>query len=205
MSHYTFLAMTDQPVLYPSYDPDYDQYEQVLSCDCDCIPVLWIGLFRIQNWFEAKFQYSAEHTKYLRAPLVACEVAVKQLREAVPYLNQLLATEGPLDDYAELLAEEIDSLACDFITIEMEELLASRGAESLYADFQNMLLFLEQGILSEQARQILLRLSWVIPDTRFPALDRLAEPEQLSDDECWNLVRLLGDRFCRPVPWELVG
>lgn len=205
MSHYSFLAMTDQAVLYPSYDPDYDQYEQVLSCDCDCIPILWLGLFRIENWYEAKFQYGPEHTKRLRAPLVPSGTAVEQLQRSVPYLNRLLEPEGPIDDYVEMFAEEIDSLAWEYITIEMEELLAARGEDALYTDFQTMLLLLGEEQVSEQARQTLLRLSLVLPGIRFPALNLLSEPEELTDDECWNVVRLFGDRFFRPVPWELIG
>ena len=105
VANYAYLCATDLATTYPSFvEENYDSDVQTVACDVYCIPLVWMALFRPQDLLQKVFRVDGMDVP-TEAPLVERAVALRQLREALPYLNEVFSVEGPLDGYVASFAE----------------------------------------------------------------------------------------------------
>jgi hypothetical protein len=104
MANHSYLCGTNLETTYPSFvDKGYDSAEQTIASDVWCVPLLWTALFRASDIVRLTFTVEQDQV-VAEAPLVARDIAIRQLQEALPYFNRLFGAEGALDDYARFFA-----------------------------------------------------------------------------------------------------
>lgn len=210
MANMSYLCGTNKPTTYPNFaDPDYDSDEQTVAADVWCVPLLWAALFRPADIVRKTFT-TDEGDVITEAPLATRPVALRQLDEAVPYLNRLFATEGPLDEYAAFLHAAVEAAGFKFLTIEMQEIACLTNPEQAFYDTFRAALAGIGTDFSPAAKARWSEIAQFRSLERFPPA-RMHFPEfagrQFSDDDCWNHCRVCGagsaqTALGRPVPWE---
>lgn len=210
MSNRSYLCGTDKPLTYPSFaDPDYDSDNQTIACDVWCVPLLWTALFRPKDVVHKTFSVDGEDIS-TEAPLVKRTTAIRQLNEALPYLNQLFKTEGPLDEYASFLRSALEVVDLEHVTIELQEIACLMDPEQAYYDMFRAALSGIGNDFSTEAKERLIEIAQFRDLKQFPParlyFEEFADREMLDDDE-WNHCRVFGagsaqSGLGRTVPWE---
>jgi hypothetical protein len=213
MANRIYLCATRHQHIYPSFcEGDYDASEQTLAADVYCVPLLWLALFQREDIQVKHFDVRGERVRAF-APVAARKKAIRQLRNAVPYLESILQTSESLLGHAKLVATLLGSSPCEYVTIEWQEIevLAPQGVfeRKINAAFRAMEVqrrpsqgFLRRLFSKDSIEDLFYGLTEIKKGSRIPAADSLLTGAKLSDDEIWNLTRVLGTRHIRDVPWE---
>jgi hypothetical protein len=203
----SYLCSTDLETIYPSFvDKNYASGEQTIACDVWCVPLLWTALFRPSDIVRKTFVVEQSEIA-AEAPLVARSTAIRQLQDALPYLNRLFAAEGVLDDYAAFLSQVLEAVGYEYVTVELQEIACLTNPEQKYYDNFHTTLAGINSDYSPVAKARFLEIAQFRNLKRFPParllLDRLNGP----DDDFWNHCRVCGAGALqagigRTVPWE---
>jgi hypothetical protein len=209
MGNKSYLCVTNAKTTYPSWvNQRFDLHRQTVACAAYSVPLLWAALFRPADIVRKTLTVEGEKV-VTEAPLATLKKAIRQLDEAVPYLNRLFRREGPLDEYAGFLRQALEGLEYRYVTIELHEIAIMCNTLQEYYDIFRIAL---RGIGDDLSRAAWSRFKWHIAGFRklkkFPparlVLDGL---ESTADSDCANHSRILGDGaqstgFGQPVPWE---
>jgi hypothetical protein len=226
MPNSSYLCTSDRESLYPSTTVEgFEPATDVVAYDVRCVPLLWLALFRpadlrtqtivieadpdavyaefdeaTGDFVELEDYEEEDEIVEAVAPLVAKDKALLQLDAALPVLNRLFETEGPLDDHAAMLRQAVTAAPGSFITIELDEI------EGLWEEgtFQPALRAALAGFdgSAEPDRPNLIEIAQLRAGRPFPPARMLLTDHEPVDDDYWNLSRLLGASFSAAVPWE---
>jgi len=134
------------------------------------------------------------------APIAKREIALRQLRDATPFLNRVFAAEGTFDEHAALLERALRDGSGDFVTIELEEIAAL--SETFEDDFRACLATMN-GDVSDTAKRNLLEMAGIKTLPHIPPARLFLDGNSVVDPiDQVNLCRILGTSHIRPVPWE---
>jgi ankyrin repeat protein len=136
------------------------------------------------------------------APFAAWDGALAQLDAAVPYLNRVFKDQGPLDDHAALFKKVFGRSKLRFVSIALLEVAYTDDPEVYYKQFLAALTALEKEQPAAAARTALLALAPLRLKRRFPAAHCLLDDAKITRDDEWNMARLFGTEWEKPVPWE---
>jgi hypothetical protein len=210
MGNCAFLCVTNTRTIYPNWSRRFIHDRQLVSTDVYAIPLMWLALFRPEDM--ARKTLTLEGRKHaLQAPLATVKKAIRQLDEAVPYFNRLFRREGPLDEYAAFLREELEGIEYRYITIDLHEIaiMMEYTLKAYYDEFRIALERIAENDLSSASKIQFKRIAGLRKLKKFPParfiLDGL---KAVNDNDCEIHTRLLG---CggqssmyggRHVPWE---
>lgn len=122
MSNLAYLAASDKDTIYPSFaQKDYDPDEQLIASDVECLPLLWLALFREADLQHKDFKVDGEAVSAF-APICEKQQALVQLEQAIPYLEKIFPDLGPLRKYGEMFRSAIEPLPYRYISLELEEI-----------------------------------------------------------------------------------
>jgi hypothetical protein len=183
-------------------EPRYDARRHTIAC-CDWgIPLLWLPLFRPEDFVVEHITVESGTTFRDPAPVVEVPVAIARLRKAVPRLNKVFQKQGKLNRHAALMQEALASTRRPFVCLEAEALAWAGDARDFYKRLRRALAYFDAED-TRQGRTHLLYLTPTVgePDLPFPrkGFEQNKDPE-IEDME---MVRFLfGEKWERPVPWE---
>jgi hypothetical protein len=207
MSNRSYLCGTNLETIYPSFvDRSYDSENQTIACDVYCVPLLWAALFRPADIVRKSFKVERDEV-VAEAPLTKRSMAVRQLREALPYFNRLFSEEGALDDYADFLRQALEAVDCEFVTVELQEIACLMNPEQAYYDMFRQALAGIGSDFSADAKQRFVDIAQFRDMERFPPARLLLDGLQGEDNDLWNHCRVCGAGAMeagigRAVPWE---
>src|SRR5262249_19702153 len=121
MGNCSFLCVTNTRTIYPNWSRRFIHDRQLVSTDVYAIPLMWLAPFRPQDMAPQTGPPEGRKPA-LQRPLATVNKAIRQLDEAVPYFNRLFRREGPLDEYAAFLREELEGIEYRYITIDLHEI-----------------------------------------------------------------------------------
>jgi hypothetical protein len=203
MSNRAYLTATDHERIYPSFgDLPFDaEHGFALACD-GCVPLLWIALFSAEDLRSHRFRLG-KSAKPLDAvaPLCARERAIGRLTERGAFLDELFEENGGLGVFTQALSRELGRVGGKFVSIEYEEIAALGEPAEFDAQVRDTLVKLDARDASCKAG--LLELSTVIDDRPFAAPEAAANSDEREDR--WNVFRILGGGWIRPVEWDGVS
>lgn len=157
MSNCSYLCCSDEPHIYPSWqDEGYDAAARTVASGSNCIPLLWLGLFRPRDVKEHSIQIrqdTGERQKGLtrptelvsilfRAPVVEKAKAPSRLEAALSHFLCAFPDLGPLDGHVALLASCIDSAPGRYITMEIDEIVEPED-DAAWSSFMRALSFFD--------------------------------------------------------------
>jgi hypothetical protein len=226
MPNSSYLCTSDQESLYPSTTVEgFEPATDVVAYDVRCVPLLWLALFRpadlrtqtilieadpdavYAEFDEAtgdfvEFEDYEEEDEIVEAvaPLVTKDKALAQLDAALPVLNRLFETEGPLDDHAAMLRQAVAAAPGSFITIELDEIEGLWEEGTFQPALRAALAGFDGSAVADRAN--LIEIAQLRAGRPFPPARMLLADHEPVDDEYWNLSRLLGASFSASVPWE---
>lgn len=210
MANYCFLCVTNTKTIYPHWTSRrYDADRQIVSSDVYSIPLLWFALFRPADMTRKTFTLEGKKVA-VQAPLTTVKGSIRQLDDAVPYLNRLFRREGPLDEYAAFLRQALEGVEYRYITIDLHEIaIMERTRKEYYDIFRNVLGCIEGKLMTSPAKGALKQFAGLRKLKKFPParfiLDGL---KAVQDNDAEIHTRLLG---CggqssvyggRHAPWE---
>ncbi len=166
MSNSSYLCGTDLNAIYPSaIEQGYDSDRQTIASDDECIPLLWLALYRETDLRSGTFEIDGEQMPTI-APICRTEAAISQLNASLPYLNSIFANEGSLDDYVEMLASALQHSGFKYTTIELGEIADLYPEEHRFDDLIAMALrgFSEPDEISIECPDVV----WQLPDLSSP-------------------------------------
>ncbi|WP_205327272.1 hypothetical protein [Glycomyces sp. YM15] len=227
MPNSSYLCTADRDSLYPSTTVEgFAPATDVVACDASCVPLLWLALFRpadlstqtilIEADPDAVYaEFDEETGDFVEvpgdeedeiveavAPLVAKDRALAQLDAALPMLNRLFASEGPLDDHAAMLRRAVEDAPGGFVTIELDEIEGLWEEHAFQPALRSALASMEAVVDPESERANLIEIAQLRARRPFPPAHLLLGEHAAADDDYWNLTRLLGTSFSAAVPWE---
>lgn len=123
MSNYSYLCCSDFPRLYPSERfKAFVQEQHTIACDVNCVPLLWLALFRPSDIRSQRVRFEGDDLPLtIRAPIAECSVALTQLENSLPTLQQLFSVNGSLVQHAQRLGQALSESRGTYVTIEMIE------------------------------------------------------------------------------------
>jgi hypothetical protein len=158
---------------------------------------------------EGKTFDTEEGPLYAEAPLAQRTKALRQLREGIPFFNELYEEEGSLDEYAAFLAQALEEAPFEYVTIEMQEIACIIDEAKYYADFRRALECIGQTV-DPATKPLFSGIAQFDELGRFPPARLLLNNlEAESDKDYWNHCRVCGAGMYeagigRAVPWEPV-
>ncbi|MDA1361413.1 hypothetical protein O1R50_17430 [Glycomyces luteolus] len=227
MPNSSYLCTADRDSLYPSttvegFAPETD----VVACDARCVPLLWLALFRpadlrtqtivieadpdavyaefdetTGDFVEVPGEEEDEVVEAV-APIAPKDRALAQLDAALPALNRLFETEGPLHDHVALLRQAIAAAPGGFITIELDEIEGLWEEGTFQPALRSALASMEAVVDLGSERANLIEIAQLRAGRPFPSARMLYGEHEAVEDDYWNLSRLLGTSFSAAVPWE---
>ncbi|MEV7225476.1 hypothetical protein AB0M79_00440 [Polymorphospora sp. NPDC051019] len=205
MSNRSYLCVSTYPSIYPAFaKSDYDPKLNTVAADVNCVPLLWLAMFRAADLRTETFEVTeGRHTEKVvaTAPVAPVERALTQLDAAVPVLERLFGE--PLAAYAALLGAGVRAGEGDHVTIELEEIAVLEGDEEGYYDKLRLALAsLDRPGDATADRDRLADLAQLGPARPFPPARLLLDDMDATDDDYRNHCRLIGASYLRPVPWE---
>ena len=222
MANRTYLCSSPSELIYPSFSQEgYDAEAQTIATDVYCIPLLWMAAFRPEDIKEHTFSVDGQEIPAW-APLAKKTKALGQLKETEQYINEQFKNQGSLSEHIQLLAKAIEEAPHPYITIELEEIEALHE-EGLFRDvFTECLIGFRDkdsysgpelpvtgmkkffGAKPQKASHIgqLLDITAIKSHIKIPNAMAFKQNEKMSEDEVWNLVRVLGVGHIKSVPWE---
>lgn len=200
MSNRSYLTVGDHERIYPAFgDLPFNPMQNVaLACD-GCVPLLWLALFTAEDLRAHTFELQGQKIEAV-APVGPRTPAVARLRARAPFLNEQFKEQGGVQEFIELLARHLESVAGSFVSIELEEIEAL-NAEYDIADVLKVAL---QRLDAEDSSclDLLIPLSTVLEDRSFLPPERAAQSGQRED--LWNVYRLIGGGWLLPTPWDQI-
>jgi hypothetical protein len=138
------------------------------------------------------------------APVVATSKALARLDEAVPRLNKVFHRQGKLNRHAGLLRKAIASTRRAFVCLEVEELAWGGEPKEFYKWLEKALTYFDSKD-SPKGRKNLLYLTPTVsePDMPFRMPEAFTDGEEPEVEDMEMLRFLLGEKWERPVPWEV--
>lgn len=134
MSNRSYLAASDADTIYPSFvQQDYDAERQLIATDVEALPLLWLALFREGDLRREVFKVQGQEVPAF-APVCLKEQSLRQLDQAVPYLEKILPQFTGLAEYAAMLRAAIEPLPYRFLSIELEEIAGQYPAEHRFEE-----------------------------------------------------------------------
>ena len=207
MANYAYLCATDLASTYPSFvDEDYDSDVQTVACDVYCIPLVWLALFRPQDLLQKVFSVDGVDVP-TEAPLVERTVALRQLRAALPYMNEVFSSEGPLDAYFDLFEQAVLEVDAKYLTVQLDEIACLYPSEQAFYDkFGQALSHIDQQMVAG-AKPLFAEIANIRLGRPFPAARLILDGMAGEADDFWNHCRILGAGadnagIGRATPWE---
>lgn len=209
MANYAYLCCTDHDVIYPSaVIEDYDASISTVAADVHCVPLLWLALFRVEDFYEETFEREDGELTAC-APLLEKSRALANLAEARTWYRAAFAGLGALDEHFDLFERAVREAPGAYVTIELEEIACLHESEAaFYEDFAGLLAALAEPPDEEAAEAMLELAAYRAPRPFPPARMWLDDPAFVPEpDDAWNHCRIFGAGavvagFGRPAPWE---
>jgi hypothetical protein len=202
MSNRSYLSVTNSDTIYPSTaEAEFTPDQQTVAQGVYCVPVLWFALFRPSDVRTQVFDVQRERVTGI-APISEVEVALAQLKAAMPNLNEMFRQQGKFDDYADLLSQAIESTGRKYVTIESAEIECIGDPDEFYDDFRAAINAINNAESLAVGRERLLKLSEIPASARFPSARCIIEKNRVSDREMDVHARIIGCAWIRKVPWE---
>jgi hypothetical protein len=208
MANRSYLTVTTSNNIYPSFErPGVTSSGEVVACDVNAIPLLWLAMFRVEDLRQEIFSVDSQ-SLLAEAPITSVERAILQLHRAIPSLNSVFTVEGPLDAHAQLLSDALSADIGANVTIQWDEIECLFEQEG---EFQALVRGALRGLdarPSSEMKNCLSKLADLRLGSRFPSEKMYLEKLPYSDDDQWNFTRILGAGNCgslgygRNVPWE---
>jgi hypothetical protein len=202
MSNYSYLCTSDLETTYPSFvDKQYNPDQQTIACDVECVPLVWLALFRPADLINKTYMVEGRQVA-TTAPLCELATALKHLDEALPYFNAVFSEEGALDEFFALLRKGVAAGDAKYVTIEMQEIACLYSSEQ---DFYGKFLVALTNIQTKSehdAKDLFTKLANMRRGRKFPPARLILDRIKAEDHDIWNHCRILGTSSSRPVPWE---
>jgi len=202
MSNNTFLCGSDYKIIYPAfsqkikYSEIYNSDEQTYLESAGCIPLLWILLFKSEDFVTETF-ITEEGNVTVSAPVVEREIAISRIRKDEEFVKSLFNDNGNLSYYIDLFVNHLESNPkFKYISLELQEI------EWLYEE--GYILELLKTTLNQlnnhdiKGKEGLIELTTVLIDREFRKLTD--EGNEIQD--FWNFFRIMGDGFIRETEWS---
>lgn len=202
MANWAWLTTAATRQTFPRLqDPKYDARRHTVARCQYGIALLWLPLFRPSDILVEDVAVEGGKTYRDPAPVVNIPMALARLADAVPRLNAIFRSRGPLDRYARLLHKAIASIRRPFITLEAEELAWWGQPEGYYRRLKRALAYFEHED-SPTWRKALLSMTCPVAEPTLPFPDPVSVWDG-DDLEAQEIVYfLLGEGYERPVPWK---
>jgi hypothetical protein len=208
VANWSYLCATNRKVIYPSYgDRPYDSRKQTVASVVNCVPLLWLGLFRPADLVRRTFIQEGRPF-VAEAPLCARSKAIRQFRAAVPHLEDMFHECGPLDGFAELFLKGLEPLNYRYLTIELEEIECMAKSRKWFRDTLRKAIGGIGTDYSTAARDRFIYLAQLFALRRFPPPRLLLDKLKGSDDDFMLHGRVLGSGSSttgmkgRKAPWD---
>ncbi len=213
MPNSAYLCCTDYEGLYPSFvDENYRSSESTLAVAQNCIPLLWLALFRRDDMRREIFIDQGVQVAPI-APLADRDKCIDQLEDALPRLDALFCREGRLDEHVECLKRDLLDMTGEYVTIEMEEIVVVQPNEQAYYETlrRGMDVFdmpveklspRGKGQKHRQFRKLLATISDLRLPGQFITPGRFREGGEFDPNQHWNYARLRGVELYHPLSWE---
>ena len=209
MANYAYLCATNLATTYPSFvEEHYDSDVQTIACDVYCIPLVWMALFRPQDLLQKEFSVDGVDVS-TEAPCVERAVALRQLREALPFMNEVFSEEGPLDAYFDLFEQAVRAVDAKFLTVQLDEIACLYPSEQEFYDkLRQALAHIAQQAV-DGAKPLFAEIANIRLDRPFPSARLILDDLAGEAGDFWNHCRILGAGadnagMGRATPWERV-
>jgi hypothetical protein len=227
MANRSYLCCSNKSLIYPSgQQKRYLVGKQTLAADVQHVPLLWWALFRKNDLHTETFMVEGEEHK-VSAPVCTKDKALEQLPNAVPVLAKAFPEQSHLEEYVELFLSFITAVKYQFLTIEWEE-VECLYPDQVFQGMANLALhgfdqpqgisyrsedrkgihpvtrkpMVLRGVRAASWRALLLVLTGIKSKVKAPPVHSFRERKRITDEEEWNLFKILGSSWERPVPWE---
>src|SRR4051794_17579915 len=186
MSSYSYLCSSPLETIYPSFvQPGYDSDQQTIACDVECVPLLWLTLFRAGDLVTKEFTVDGGSLT-VEAPLTTKAKALAAMRWARPSLVEAFRDRGSLDPFLDMLAAAITAAPHEHVSIELQEIAALYPSEhAFHTLLRETLTAIEASSPAQTER--LVELSQLRPGRPFPPVRLLLDGLTGHDDDHWNL------------------
>lgn len=181
------------------------------------VPLLWMALFR-PNDIKQREVMVKDRPLSLEAPTTTRMNAISQLADAVPYLNHLFRSEGPIDEHASIFGKFLQAVELDYLTIDFDEVASMGERTDFYKDFRNALGAIEAKNLSQPKSGLLDRLlnkhktfvgqellagfATLSLGRKFPTPNQVLGNHEMAEEDLRNYDYLFGAQCFRKVPWH---
>lgn len=174
---------------------------EVAAMDAWAVPLLWLSLFRPADVLRDDEPDEEGEPGPRFAPVVAKETALQQLEDAIPYLNEVFESQGPLDEHAALFKKVFSRSKQPFVLIDLLEVAYTKDPQRYYEQLLAALTCLQEKQPPAVARKALLALTR-LRLKKFPPTRCFLDDLKTTEDQDWNMARLFGTAWEKPVPWE---
>lgn len=200
MANRAYLSTTNRDTIFPGVaDPDFDSELQTVAQSGNCVPILWLGLFRPEDMRSQEFEVQGEVITGV-GPVATIASALRRLQECQKWLEEMFG--GGLSEYCDMLSDAVSSTGLKYVTMELEEIACMVDPERFYDDVRGALRALSGEESIPFGREKLIRLSGIAPDAVIPPARLLLDAGPITDDQIEIHARLIGAKWLRKVPWE---
>lgn len=204
MGNEAYLCCSDFPDIYPSHDDaNFDPQINTIAAGAGCIPLIWLTLFSKDSLTTKVFHsYGEEFTA--TAPIASRLLCIERMAYGIRRLEALLELpEMSLMEFGRCLEEALCKHAGEFVTIELQEIVALSTSEDDFYDSLKCVLDWLVGSNPEGAKQAALSLGDLDLRRPLPPPRNIYNFQGLENQDFRNHENLLGSGHCGSAPWEV--
>lgn len=209
MANRVFLNCCDIERTFPNNLPGFDAKKHVIASCSNALPMLWLGLFRVEDLrldiFETEeksFIGDVENIESkavaLPAPITDKEKALAQLSQSLEKFDALFAESGSVAKHIEYLSAAVSAAEGKYVSIDYLEI----SYIQFFLDAVVSSLWYLGGGSKENVKEHLLYLAAIEPGRPFYPPPGVGKREDIPIVDKANFVRLLGFSWLKDVPWE---